>query len=306
LTDWNEELLDCPGWAWWAHARRRGLQVWGSAGHCRYTGFTVLVLALDFDGVISDSAPEAFLVALRAYLDFLADSTLSRVSEEVETGPGDLLGRVRGSVTYGAFVEAMPLGNRAEDFAVVLHAIEHNVPLKDQQAYQRHRDLLAPEFLAGFHTRFYERRTAWAESDPEGWTALMAPYPKLPALLRRWSPRVGLAIVTAKDRASVRRLLSSYGIADLFADEFLFDKEMGVSKCAHLEALKTRMDCDYSNITFVDDKVNHLQEAARLGVRCVLSGWGYNGPREAEIARHAGFRVCDLDNLEEQLLPHDP
>ncbi len=267
---------------------------------------TVLVLALDFDGVISDSAPEAFVVALRAYLDFFEDSTLSRVVEEVETGPGGLLGRVRGSATYEAFVEAMPLGNRAEDFAVVLHAIEHNAPLKDQQAYQRHRDLLAPEFLADFHHRFYERRVAWAEGDPEGWNSLLAPYPTLPALLRRWSPRVRLAIVTAKDRISVRRILSSYEIADLFADEFLLDKEMGVSKRAHLEALKARMGCDYSNITFVDDKVNHLEEAAQLGVRCVLSGWGYNGPREARIARRAGFQVCGLDNLEEQLLPHDP
>ena len=34
-------------------------------------------LVLDFDGVLSDSAREAFLVARRAYLDLLPDSPLA-------------------------------------------------------------------------------------------------------------------------------------------------------------------------------------------------------------------------------------
>ena len=34
------------------------------------------LLALDFDGVISDSAPEAFVVAVRTYLSLRGDSRL--------------------------------------------------------------------------------------------------------------------------------------------------------------------------------------------------------------------------------------
>ncbi len=266
----------------------------------------MVVLALDFDGVISDSAPEAFVVALRAYLEFHGGSSLRAVRDELDQGSGDLLARVQRAASYAQFVEAMPLGNRAEDFAVVLHAIEQNAPLEDQGAYDRHRASLEETLLEAFHQRFYELRTAWAKRDPEGWSALLAPYPGLPGLLRRWAPRVRLAIVTAKDRASVRRLLPGYGIDDLFPEEFLLDKETGVSKRAHLEVLRNRVGCGYSEISFVDDKVNHLDAAADLGVRCVLSGWGYNGLREAEIAHRAGYRVCNLDDVEDQLFASDP
>jgi hypothetical protein len=54
-------------------------------------------------------------------------------------------------------------------------------------------------------------------------------------------------------------------------------------------------------MTFVDDKVNHLDAVAPLGVRCALSAWGYNGPREHELARARGYRVCSLADVESQL-----
>jgi phosphoglycolate phosphatase-like HAD superfamily hydrolase len=112
---------------------------------------------------------------------------------------------------------------------------------------------------------------------------------------------VELAIATAKDRRSVHTLLHAYGIGDLFDDERLLDKETGVSKSAHLEHLRGRFGVDYAEITFLDDKVNHLDDVAKLGVRCGLAAWGYNGEREARLARARGHLVCSLDDVEEQL-----
>ena len=56
-------------------------------------------------------------------------------------------------------------------------------------------------------------------------------------------------------------------------------------------------------MTFVDDKLNHLEAVAPLGVRCALAAWGYNGPREQDAARRSGFLVCDLDDVEGKLFP---
>ena len=39
----------------------------------------------------------------------------------------------------------------------------------------------------------------------------------------------------------------------------------------------------------MDDKVNHLEAVAPLGVRCALAAWGYNGAREQDRAREAGL-----------------
>ena len=69
----------------------------------------------------------------------------------------------------------------------------------------------------------------------------------------------------------MQALLRVYGIDALFDDERVLDKEAGVSKSMHMERLQRRFDCAYEQITFLDDKVNHLDDVARLGVRCGLA-----------------------------------
>jgi phosphoglycolate phosphatase-like HAD superfamily hydrolase len=248
----------------------------------------VKVLALDFDGVICDSAREAFRVAVETFASEWPEHALpARAAQD--------------AALYARFLEAMPLGNRAEDYAVVLAALARGAPLPDQAAYDAFRASLPAERLRAFHRAFYRVRAAWAERDPDGWLAEMQAYPGLPALLRRRAGEARLGIATAKDRASVRRLLASYGIADLFADDFVLDKEAGEKKRDHVVELAARAGCPPAAVTFVDDKVNHLEDVAPLGARCVLASWGYNGPRERRIAEARGFLVCGLDDFERRV-----
>lgn len=242
------------------------------------------LLALDFDGVISDSARECFVVALRTYRA-LCPGSVRREEPEL----------------YAGFVENMPLGNRAEDFGVVLRALEEGAALPDQAAYDAFRDALDPAWLRSFHRHFYRVRGELAEGDRAGWLALMAPYPGLLAVLRRRAGDAALAIATAKDRHSVRLLLEAWGAADLFPEDSVLDKETGVSKVAHLEHLQERLGLPFAEISFVDDKVNHLDAVAGLGVRCGLASWGYNGPREEALARERGYLVLTLEDVEAKL-----
>jgi phosphoglycolate phosphatase-like HAD superfamily hydrolase len=78
--------------------------------------------------------------------------------------------------------------------------------------------------------------------------------------------------------------LNDYGIQDLFPEERLIDKETGVSKAAHLQYLHQQLNLEYAQMTFMDDKVNHLDAVAPLGVRCALATWGYNSEREHHLA----------------------
>lgn len=242
------------------------------------------LLVLDFDGVISDSAPEAFRVALRTWHALYPPTQL-------------------GDDVYGAFLEMMPLGNRAEDYGVELLTLEKGRVLRDQAEYDAFKAELDAQALRRFHKRFYQERARLFEEDPGAWYALMTPYANFLALLRRHAADVELAIATAKDRRSVRRLLAAYGVDDLFAEGRILDKETGVSKAAHLEHLQRVVGVPYTEMTFVDDKLNHLEAVAPLGVRCALAAWGYNGPREQEAARERGFLVCDLGDVEGKLFP---
>jgi phosphoglycolate phosphatase-like HAD superfamily hydrolase len=240
-------------------------------------------LVLDFDGVIADSAPEALEVALATY---------------TELRPGSALAARPRAALEAAFLELMPLGNRAEDYGAALAAIDADRALRDQAAYDAWRDGLDPAWLRAFHQGFYRVRADFAAREPERWNSLIQPYPAFAALLRRRAAEVELAIATAKDRSSVSRLLSTWGLADLFGPGRVLDKETGVSKVAHLEHLQHTLGVAFPELTFVDDKVNHLESVAPLGVRCALAAWGYNGPRERQRARELGFLVCGLDDAE--------
>jgi phosphoglycolate phosphatase-like HAD superfamily hydrolase len=243
----------------------------------------VKLLSLDFDGVLADSAREAFAVSLRAWH---ALRPASRLRERAAAS------------FYAEFLALMPLGNRAEDYAVALAAIDAGATLADQAAYDAFYAAQDAGALRAFHERFYAERAALSEEDPGGWHAMLGPFPALLAILRRRAGAARYAIATAKDRRSVAILLAEYGVADLFEPALVLDKEAGVTKVAHHEHLARATGVAFDEMTFVDDKVNHLDAVGALGVRCVLAAWGYNGPREQQIARAHGHRVCSLDDFE--------
>jgi len=259
------------------------------------------LLALDFDGVISDSAPEAFVVASRTYLLLRPRSPLREPLAAFLDGPTPSIESVAAEPLYAPFIQHMPLGNRAEDYATVLSAIENATPLPDQRSYDAYRDGLGRGFLHEYHRRFYKVRAALADADPAGWRRLMAAYPSVVDLLRRRAGGVILAIATSKDRRSVRELLRLYGIEDLFPEARVLDKDNGADKSAHLAQLREAHDVEYPEMTFIDDKVNHLDAVAPTGARCALAAWGYNSVREARLASDRNYLVCDLEHLEGQL-----
>jgi phosphoglycolate phosphatase-like HAD superfamily hydrolase len=256
-------------------------------------------LVFDFDGVISDSARECFHVALQTYAELHPDSRLSPLAARLADSR-ELVSAILGAPELAAFLELMPLGNRAEDFGIALSAIDRGAALPDQGAYDAFYAQHGVAWRERFHTRFYERRHALIAARPADWLSLQRPFPEVVRLIAARHRNVTMAIATAKDRASLRLLLAEYGIAACFPDALVLDKETAVSKRVHLKLLAQRLGLAYSDITFIDDKVNHLDTVASLGVRCALATWGYNGPRERALAVERGYVLCTLGSLEEQ------
>jgi len=247
------------------------------------------VLALDFDGVLFDSARESFAVAIRTYRELRPGSALAARDERE---------------LYHGFLALMPLGNGAQDYGVALALLDQGRVPADQQAYDRLRADQDAAWLEQYRRRFYEARRAWADRAPREWCASILPYPGIADALRRRRDRAAYAIATSKDRHSVDLLLEAYRLADLFPAERIVDRAAGPDKRIHLECLRERLACRYEEMTFVDDKVNHLDSVAPLGVRCALAAWGYNGPREHDLAAARGYVVCTLEGLDGALFGH--
>ncbi len=260
----------------------------------------ISVLALDFDGVIVDSMREVYLLSLRAFAELEPSSRLPG------RDPGWSLPAPDDDPLLRAFAEMVPLGNRAEDFGVMLSALERGERVADQAAYDAIYGQFDPAWLAEFHEEFYRQRKRLLDDDRAGWLALQPPYPTFRQLLLRHAGEVPYAVLTARDATSVRLLLEHCGLAELFPPSSVLDKETGRHKTAHLELLAGRLGVPFTRITFVDDKLNHLVSVAPLGVRPVLADWGHNSPREHEAARRLGFAVATLETAEAMLFGSRP
>lgn len=243
-------------------------------------------LVLDFDGVLFDSARESFAVSRRTYLELRPESSLAARDEEK---------------LYRDYLELMPLGNGAADYGAVLTMLEQGRFPRSQEEYGAFRDEQEAPWLARYRDRFYEVRHEWAGREPETWRALMPPYAEFVAMLRRRKGEVRYAIATAKDRPSVDALLATHSLTDLFSGDLIVDGSAGRDKSVHLDTLRRRLDLPAAALTFVDDKVTHLDSASSLGVRGALAAWGFNGTREHDIARARGHLVCSLENAEAML-----
>ena len=263
------------------------------------------VIAFDFDGVLCDSSREVFVVAVDTFAEqepgspLLAD--LKPLRDEALAG-GD---NFRGREIYRRFLDLLPLGNRAEDFGVTLRAIEASSNITDQASYDAFYAEVPSSWRDSYHRRFYEARARLRASDVQRWLALHLPYPELADALERHRGSVLPAVATAKDTRSVSLLLNELGLGSTFDPEHILDKEIGVEKTVHLRELHRRTGRPFDRITFIDDKLNHLETVSPLGVRGVLAGWGFNSEREHARARRLGFEVAQLNNLDHTLFKGD-
>jgi len=259
------------------------------------------ILALDFDGVLCDSSREVFVVAVDTYAALEPDSALLGQLLPLRDDAADGGYEHMETEIYKRFRDLLPLGNRAEDFGVSLRAIESDAAIGDQEAYDAFYREIGQPWLDRFHRRFYECRGGLREGDVRRWLRLHLPFPGLADTLRRHKERTLPAVATAKDARSVRLLLDELGFDNVFDAELILDKESGVEKTHHLRVLHERTGAEFEDITFVDDKVNHLVRVAELGVRPVLAGWGFNTDREHVLAHQLGFEVADLDTADDVL-----
>ena len=263
------------------------------------------ILALDFDGVLCDSSREVFVVAVDTYAALEPGSALLGQLIPLRDHAADGGSEHLDTEIYRRFRDLLPLGNRAEDFGVSLQAIENDAPITDQEAYDAFYRGLGQPWLNRFHRRFYESRGVLREGDIRKWLQLHLPFPGLADTLRKHKERTLPAVATAKDARSVRLLLDELGFDGVFDSNLILDKETGVEKTHHLRVLHERTGAEFEDITFVDDKVNHLVRVAELGVRPVLAGWGFNTEREHKLAHMLGFEVAALESADEVLFKGD-
>ncbi len=239
------------------------------------------VLALDFDGVIWDSAGECFEVGWRAYKE-LFGSDLS------------------GEVNRRKFLEGRPHARTGHDFFLLLRLIETRPEVDlvrfPWPEFVALRQALAEE-SARFNTVFYQLRSKYRDQDFSLWASWQAPYPDLVALLDRWETRfLGTALATTKDQASAHALLQSSG-----RDWPVFGKEFSLDKEQQIRGIAAKYGVGPEEILFVDDLLENLEQVKPTGAYLAMASWGYNSPESRDEAAALGYPVVDTRGLDSLL-----
>ncbi len=236
------------------------------------------VLALDFDGVIWDSAGECFEVGWRAYKE-LFGSDLS------------------GEANRAKFLAGRPLARTGHDFFLLLRLLEGQPDL-DLSTFSPAEFLTLrqqwAEEAAQFNVLFYQLRAKYRDEDFDAWASWQGAYPEMIALLDRWQDRfVGVAIATTKDAASAHALLQSVG-----RDWPIFGKEFSVDKSLQIAGIAEEFKVEPAEILFIDDLLENLQQVAPTGAQSAMAAWGYNTEDLKEEARTLGYRVLGTHELD--------
>lgn len=234
--------------------------------------------ALDFDGVICDSAIETGISGWKAAVSLWPDlpaqmpehvlSMFRQVRPAMETGYEAIL-------ICRALYNGTPVEQLLESFADTMQQMlsESDCDIKQLK------------------TVFAAIRDQWISDDFDGWLANNPLYPGIKELLIS-IPQQQLFIVTTKQERFVSAILSANGIT--LDDRHIFGLEKQLRKPLILQQLQAF--CQPKPLIFVEDRVNTLYEVIEDGtlntVQLGLAVWGYNTPKDRQMAQqHCRVRI---------------
>lgn len=236
-----------------------------------------MILALDFDGVVWDSVGECYQMARRAYRELLG-------KEAAECEP--------------AFRSGRWLVRCGGEFLLLLELAFENNDLSGFSKDEWAQKAAANEArLLQFEPVFYRHRQLCRENETQAWLAMQSAYPEfLEELPRLQEAFTELVVCTTKDEASARQLLETVGLK-----LSIWAKEHGVHKGEQIRDLCQKRGVAATEICFVDDLLDNLEQVEPTGARLFLADWGYNTPAEQAAARARGIPVVSVKGLAAQL-----
>lgn len=248
------------------------------------------ILALDFDGVICDSASECLFSAYAAY----AKSTGLPEAEDLDAIPSEW---------RREFYRMRPFIRDGKDFLLILYFIHHRVTIDGQQDFDEQAKARMPAALeelvgegAGAHDLeelFQGTRRVIRARDEAAWTAINPLYGGIEEGLRACRERTdAIYVTTSKPSDAVLKILRYHGVPLPESQVFGSDRFKGHgNKNAHLEAVREATGLPLDRIHYVDDQITHLLAAQALGARGYFAEWGYNTEEQRAQARQAGIAV---------------
>jgi len=241
------------------------------------------VLALDFDGVLCDSARETGITGWKAAATLWMDMAEALPPRSLLEG----YCRARPVIETGyEAILMMRLLKDGEDPEELLETFPH----------RRHAAIERSGLdTAGLKRLYGAVRDRWLQEDPEGWLALSPLYPGTRQALNGPPAGTDGYIVTTKQERFADRLLKHNGV------RFDTDRIFGLDRAMTKEAVVRRLMAHHPGrpIHLVEDRLatlkRFLAQPDLAVVRLHLACWGYN--TQAERREAMGLKIHFLEAL---------
>ncbi len=232
-------------------------------------------IALDFDGVICDSAEEL------ARSSWMGNQVLNTGKSALDTVPIDFIRR---------FIELRPVIHTGFEGILLAEMIVNDF---DDTDIRSDFSSLCSQLAARFRVEreeliemFGAARDRWIDDDIDGWIRTHQFYPGTIDTIKRLRERmVDLAIITTKEKRFASRLLGPF---DLRVSE---DRVFGLAegtKSDVLLRLSSEAPATAGSIIFIDDRLETLETIRdTTGLEMVelyLASWGYNSMEQRKRA----------------------
>lgn len=239
------------------------------------------ILALDFDGVISDSIRECFVVSNNAYAEF-AGGIMVDDFDQLDKNHVIESRRLRNFIRSG------------EDYVYINHAIKLGANIQNQADFDgfcaQHAGLRDT-----FYRLFYKVRTDLSENSPGLWVRLNPLYDGMQAFLADYEHKENLYIITTKRFSFVDKILHINHIFLPGDNKFTADKVR--TKRVIIDEVLKKNTIPPRHFYFVDDQVDTLLKVQELGIHIFLAGWGYNNQEQRQRAQDAGIEVLGMEEF---------
>jgi len=253
------------------------------------------ILAVDFDGVISDSALKSLFVSHNAYCRHFGPEVKKNFGGQLFTFENWEQMKKEYSREMEKYRKLRAYVELPADFLVMIRIIEEQLEVNNQEEFIKIRNQLDCDYHF-FHELFFQEKERWQKKDFASWFSLSPVYEEVVAGIKQFLAQgVKVVIATSNLGKAIYPAFHPDYLGFQIAKQDIFDKNCGPRKSDHMKAIVDRYKVSFDKIYFVDDQLSYLEEAQALGVNVFLAGWGYCTEEQKKVARKKGITVIEKE-----------
>lgn len=222
-----------------------------------------MLLALDFDGVVIDGADECLLVAWNVFHN---NPVNEFNNEKLLAIPSEFKSMFR---KYRSYIR--------HDGHFIVPFYNNPGELITSNSFTEAYDLIPSDIRDEFRQKFIMYRDKARQAFPKFWAKLHSP---LIDIARLFGLGHEIKIVSGKDSQSITTILEQQGVNMASVDIY----GRMVNKSETLKKIKSESDSKNTKMIFVDDNIENVIEAKKLGINTFWANWGYRSPEHQNIA----------------------